>query len=55
VSELKDIQKYMLLCLRLAAECRGLAAAVPEPHLMAHFLRMACSWTELANQRRVLH
>jgi hypothetical protein len=50
-----NVQKYVLLCLRLAAECRGLAADVPEPDLRAHFLYMASTWTELADQPRVLH
>ena len=50
-----NVQKYALLCLRLAAECRGLAADVPEPDLRADFLRMASRWTELADQPRVLH
>jgi hypothetical protein len=49
------IQKYALLCLRLAAECRNLAAEVPEPDLRTHFLRMAGEWTLLAVQPRVLH
>ena len=34
-----NVQKYALLCLRLAAKCRGLAADVPEPDLRVHFLR----------------
>jgi len=50
-----NVHKYALLCLRLAAECRGLAADVPEPDLSAHFIRMASMWTELADQPRVLH
>jgi hypothetical protein len=50
-----NVQKYSLLCWRLAAECRNLAADVPEPDLRAHFLRMASTWTELADQPRVLH
>jgi hypothetical protein len=48
-------QKYALMCMRLAAECRGLAADVPEPDLRAHFLHMAGMWMELADQPRVLH
>jgi hypothetical protein len=48
-------QQYALTCMRLAAECRGLAADAPEPDLRAHFLRLASLWGELANQRRVLH
>jgi hypothetical protein len=50
-----NVQKYALLCLRLAAECRVLAADVPELGLRAHFIRMASMWTELADQPRVLH
>jgi len=50
-----NVRKYTLLCLRLAAECRNLAADVPEPDLRAHFLRMASKWTELSDQPRVLH
>jgi hypothetical protein len=45
----------VLLCMRLAAECRNLAADAPERDLRAHFLRMASTWTELADQLRVLH
>ena len=50
-----NVQKYSLLCRRLAAECRDLAADVPELDLREHFLRMASTWTELADQPRVLH
>jgi hypothetical protein len=48
-------QKYALMCIRLAAECRGLAADVPEPDLREHFLYLASMWTKLADQARVLH
>ena len=47
--------KHKLMCMRLAAECRGLAADVPEPDLKAHFLRLASRWEEIADQPRVLH
>ena len=50
-----NVQKYALLCMRLAAECRGLAADVPGSDLRVHFLRMASIWTELAYQPRILH
>ena len=50
-----NIQKYALMCLRLAAECSNLAADVPEPDLRAHFLHMASRWMELADQPRVLN
>jgi hypothetical protein len=49
------VQNYALMCLRLAADCRNLAADVPEADLRAHFLRMAGMWTDLAVQPRVLH
>jgi len=55
MSESKYIQDFTLICLRLAAECNGLADDVPEPELRAHFLHMASMWTGLADQRRVLH
>jgi hypothetical protein len=48
-------QNYALMCVRLAAECRGLAADAPEPDLKAHLHHMASMWTELADQPRVLH
>jgi hypothetical protein len=50
-----NVQKYAVLCRRLAAECSDLAADVPEADLRAHFLRMASIWTELADQPRVLN
>jgi hypothetical protein len=50
-----SVKKYALMCMRLAAECRGLAADVPEPDLRAQFLRLASMWTELAKMPRVLH
>jgi hypothetical protein len=55
VSESNYIQKYALVCMRLAAECRDLAADAPELDLRAHFLHMASAWEELAALRRVLH
>ena len=54
MSKSSNLHEYALLCMRLAAECRGLAADVPEPELRAQFLRMASMWTELADQPRVL-
>jgi hypothetical protein len=53
VSDTNHVQKHAITCMRLAAECRGLAADVPTPDLRVHFLRMACMWTELADQPRV--
>ena len=38
MSESGKVQKYVLLCMRLAAECRNLAADAPERDLRAHFL-----------------
>jgi hypothetical protein len=55
MSSSNNAHEYALLCIRLAAECRGLATDVPEPELRAQFLRMASMWTELAVQPRVLH
>jgi hypothetical protein len=50
-----NAQKHALMCLRMAADCRNLAADVPEPDLQAQFLRMAGEWVLLAIQPRVLH
>jgi hypothetical protein len=50
VSEPNNSQKHALTCMRLAAECRSLAADVPTPGLRAHFLEMASMWAELADQ-----
>jgi hypothetical protein len=55
MSESSYVQDFALICLRLAAECRGLADDVPEHELRAHFLYMASIWTELAGRARVLH
>ena len=52
VSESTD-HKRALLCLRLAAECRDLAAAASTPELRARVLRMAHLWAELAEQPAV--
>jgi hypothetical protein len=53
VSESDDARKHSLLCLRLAAECRDLAAAASTPELRARALRMADRWEELADQPAV--
>jgi hypothetical protein len=53
VSEADNVQKHELTCMRLAAECKGLAADVPTPGLRAHFLRIASMWAELAHHPRV--
>jgi hypothetical protein len=41
---------HAVMCLRLAAECRDLAAAVAKPELRARVLRMADMWEDLADQ-----
>jgi hypothetical protein len=53
MSKLNNVRKYALLCMCLAAECRGLAADVPALGLRAHFLRMASRWEELADQPHI--
>ena len=55
MSELDSFLKHKIMCMRLAAECRGLAADAPEPDLKVHFLRLANSWEEIADRPRVLH
>jgi hypothetical protein len=53
VSDYNSPQKHALLCLRLAAECRDLAAGVSTPELRARALRMADMWEELSAQPAV--
>ena len=53
MSESEYARKHSLLCLRLAAECRDLAAAASTPELRARVLRMADMWEELADQPAV--
>ena len=43
-------RKHAVMCLRLAAECRDLAAAVATPELRARVLSMADMWEDLADQ-----
>ena len=53
LSESEYARKHSLLCLRLAAECRDLAAAASTPELRARVLQMADMWEELADQPAV--
>jgi hypothetical protein len=48
VAESEYARKHALLCLRLAAECRDMAAAASTPELRARALRMADMWEELS-------
>ena len=50
MSESEHARKHSLLCLRLAAECRDLAAAASTPELRARVLRMADMWEELGER-----
>jgi hypothetical protein len=50
VAESDYARKHSLLCLRLAAECRDLAAAASTSELRARALRMADMWEELGDQ-----
>ena len=54
MSESDHARRHSLLCLRLAAECRDLAAAASTPELRARALRMADMWEELADQPAVV-
>ncbi len=45
-----DEKQYALACLRLAADCRGMAADVTAPDLKARLLRQAGDWEALANK-----
>jgi hypothetical protein len=49
VSESIYIRRHALLSLRLAAECRWIAAEVQQPELRAHFLGVASVWNDLAD------
>ncbi len=53
MSESDYAGKHSLLCLRLAAECRDLAAAASTPELRARVLRMADMWEKLVDQPAV--
>jgi len=44
------IRKHALTCLRLAAECRSIAAAIPIPALKVKFLELANIWEEIADK-----
>jgi hypothetical protein len=55
MSESSHIVNRALLCLRLAAECRGIAAEVREPELRARFLQAANEWTDLTDRGPILH
>ena len=46
-------RKHSLLCLRLAAECRDLAAIASTMEMRARVLRMADVWEELADRPAV--
>ncbi len=50
MSKSQDLQNHALECLRLAAQCRGLAQDVSKPDQKAHFLRMAGEWEKLATK-----
>jgi hypothetical protein len=49
VSESSYIRKHALLRLRLAAECRGIAAEVQQPELRAQFLSVTSEWNDLVD------
>jgi hypothetical protein len=50
MSESDILRKHRLECMRLAADCRQLAADIARPDLQSHFLRLAGMWTNLASQ-----
>ena len=55
MSESLHVDKHTLMCLRMAAECKNLAADVPDRDLRARYLCMSRRWTQLAVTPRVLH
>jgi hypothetical protein len=49
------VEAHQAMCLRLAADCKELAAGAPDLKQRVKFLRMACRWTEMAYPTRILH
>ena len=49
------VETHQAMCLRLAADCKELAARAPDLKQRVKFLRMACTWTEMAYPTRILH
>jgi hypothetical protein len=50
MSESEFLRKHDLECMRLATDCKQLAADVASPDLQSHFRRMAGMWCNLANR-----
>lgn len=50
MSESDLLRKHDLECMRLATDCKQMAADIADPDLQAHFLRMAGMWTDLASR-----
>ena len=50
MSEQEAIQKYVLECLRLKADCMQLASEAATPELQRHFLDQADVWAEMAER-----
>ena len=46
--ETKQLQKHVLECLRLQADCMELAGVAHSPNLQSHFVSMARFWGTLA-------
>ena len=55
MSESLHANKHTLMCLRMAAECKNVAAAVPDRDLRARYLFLSRMWTQLSVTPRVLH
>jgi hypothetical protein len=51
----EPVETLALTCLRLAAECKILAADVSDLGVRVRLRNLAKRWTELADQPRVLH
>lgn len=50
MSESDYLRRHALECMRLASDCRQLAADAHSPELRSHFLRMATVWTTRAKR-----
>ena len=55
MSESLHPHQYTLMCLRMAAECKNLAAEVPIRDLKARYLCLSRMWRQLSVTPRVLH
>ena len=51
VAKSNSMRRHALECLRLAMDCKQLAAELPNPAMQEHYLRMAEEWALRADGR----